>query len=175
MFEIQKFTQELLDATRDEWCKQAKQVEGDVLLTHYVRMMDWVQKVLDGECDNYIYAYALVRESSPDIACAILDISHALPNSDKPWLKVLNICIEPELDAAVSLGENMIVMGGIVAASIVESLGLTFEDHPSTQLKVHAVNPLTVEFLEGVTSVNIDDKMGLKVTTHGGWLVIDKL
>ena len=175
MYEIQKFTQELLDGTRDNWCKQVKNLEGEVLLTHYVRMMDWVQKVLNNECGDNLFAYALVRKDAPNFACAILDISHVLPNSNKPWLKVLNICIEPKLDAAVSLGENTSIMGSIVAASIVESLGLTFDDHPSTQLKVHAVNPLTVEFLEGVTSVNLDDAMGFKVTTHGGWLVIDKI
>lgn len=173
-YQFQKIDQTVLDATREEWTRQIESNEGDLVPGHYYRILDWSESHLEGRGAQNTYIYCLTRAKAPLVACAILEISHARPKSNDPWLKVLSIHVEPDLDTGdgeINLGE----LAKITSRSIIESLGLTFAQHPSSQLKVYASGSLTVKFIEGVSSVTLDSQDKLKISTHGNWLVVDKL
>ena len=175
MFQLKQFDTDLALETRKSWCAQAQKYPGDVMVSSYERLLDWVDNVVSGE-DNATFAYGLVREGQDGQACAILEFSHARPNSSEPWLKVLSIHIEPDLEVAANSGEIQKDLANVVSNAVTESLGLTFQQYPSTQLKVYARTPLTIAFLEGVAYfIELNSQMNIEVTAHGNWLVINKL
>lgn len=175
MYSFTPFTDELIQQTRDYWCQQAKEHPAEVMVSVYERLFDWVAKLISND-DSNTHAYVLAREASPNEPCAIVELSHARPDSTAPWLKVLSIHIEPRLEVAASKGENLQELAHVVAYAVVESLGLTFQEYPSTQLKVYASTPLTISFLEGVAGfIDLDDVDSLRVSAQGNWLVIDKI
>ncbi len=174
MFQLKRFDADIASATRKEWCHQAEKYPGEVMVSSYERLLDWVDCVVAGQ-ENTTFAYALVREKQPDQACAILELSHARPASTEPWLKVLSIHIEPTLEVAANLGEIQKDLAKVVSNAVTESLGLTFNHYPSTKLKVYARTPLTIAFLEGVAYfIELNTDMNIEVTVHGNWLIIDK-
>lgn len=171
MYKLLKINQDLLTNTATEWRKQIADSSGELLANRFERILDWAKKHVDGNGDNNTYVYALVRTATPDSACALLDLSHAQPHSEAPWLKVLDITVEPRLD--VNESPDIAELSSIAAAAIVETLGLTFEKHPSTQLKVYGDSPLTKDFLEGIAGA-MAPTLNISVSGHNKWLVIDK-
>lgn len=171
MYQLLKIDEKILADTITEWRKQIADSSGDLLATRYERILDWAQKHVDGNRDENTYVYALVHNNSPNVACALLDLSHAQPRSNAPWLKVLDITVEPRLD--VNDTPDIATLSAIAAAAIVETLELTFKEHPSTQLKVYGDSPLTKDFLEGIAGA-MAPKLNISVSGHRKWLVIDK-
>lgn len=171
MFTLKAVTKESLEATRFRWQAQMSRRKGEILESRYLMILDWFDRIVEKNSGNTM-AYALERDSSPGYACAMLELSHARPESDQPWLKVLSIHVEPCLDVA---GDDAPIteLAKIAAHAIVESLGLTFEQYPAKKLKVYAEAPLNRTFLEGIVG-NITITEPFTITTHGNWLVIDK-
>lgn len=168
-FDFRKIDNKILTATAQIWEQQIDASDSDILPIHYFKTLEWARRHANGEVDPDCYVYALT-DKGKDNARAILDISHARPKSNEPWLKVLSITVEPRLDAANNPPSSE--LGDIASHSLVESLGLTFQ-YPSKQLKVYGNSPLTRDFLEGI-AVSMKQIPGLTVTVHGPWLVIDK-
>lgn len=173
MFLFKALNKDLLDSTKQAWEEQIKSSIGDIYQQHYERILDWALRLIEGDTNSDTHMYALFPEAEENVACALLELSHARPSSDSPWLKVLNITVAPKYDVQ---NDHHIIsdLASIAARAVTESLGLTFEQYPSRQLKVYASTPLTLAFLEGV-SATMAGNIGINVTTHGNWLVIDKV
>lgn len=178
MYTLKQFDADLASSTRKDWCAQAKLHPGEVMVSSYERLLDWVDDItIAGDNGNGdTYAYGLVNDKKTNSACAILELSHARPNSDAPWLKVLSIHIEPRLEVNANEGGVNKDLALVVSHAISESLDLTFNHYPSTQLKIYARTPLTIEFLGSVAYfIELNSGMNIEVTAHGNWLVINKI
>jgi hypothetical protein len=172
MYYLKLLTPEIFETTKASWIRQIQEAGEKIFANHYYRILDWGNKFVNGDCDENTYAYALIDEDKPGVARAILDITHARKNSYSPWLKVLAINVEPSLD--VSCEPDLRMLSRIASKSITEALGLTFEDHLSSQLKVYCTEPFSLDFVEGVCA-SIDGFVdGVIFSTHSNWLVIDK-
>lgn len=179
MFKLLAIDKGISQETRAAWAKQIEARAEDVLASHYERILDWADKYANGTGDKYCYVYGLVRNDGSKHACAVLEISHARPRSKEPYLKVLSVYLEPNLDlgdedkiGAVMLGE----IGAILAYSLTESLRLTVKEHPSTVLKVYARSDYAKGFFEALTAQLMQKGSipGLNLVVQGRWLVFNK-
>nr|VFJ42317.1 MAG: hypothetical protein BECKFW1821A_GA0114235_100177 [Candidatus Kentron sp. FW] len=172
MLKFLEMDKSLLTSTRRDWEEQLNRDPGEFLPGRYLSILDWTTKCVDGVGDHNTYAYAIVDDSKPDSARAILELSHARPNSDSPWLKVLSIHLEPNLDVSEN-DVDISIMAEISILALRECLGLAFSTHPSDTLKVYAGTPLSLKFLRGLSEPLKD--VGINVSTHRNWLVLSGL
>jgi len=169
MFHFKKLTPTLFRTTEKEWMIQIEKANGEIFASHYRQVLDRGKKSIKKQCDKNLYTYALTQKENPDLASAILEISHACPTAEAPWLKLLAINIAPSFDAVYTPDSR--VLAKIVATAITESFELTFTDCVSEQLKVYCATPFSIEFVEGVCS-GIKNFDGVNFSTSGNWFVI---
>lgn len=147
---------------------------GNILVSHYERILDWADKHASGKNDKNCYVYGLVCDKEDGHACAILEIAHARPGSDDPWLKVLSVYLEPRLDIGemdVRNTDDIATIGEIMAHALTKSLGLTLKEHPSSKLKVYARTDLELNVFQFVAAEAAkDDLGGMVISIHGRWL-----
>nr|VFK57652.1 MAG: hypothetical protein BECKTUN1418F_GA0071002_112312 [Candidatus Kentron sp. TUN]VFK64951.1 MAG: hypothetical protein BECKTUN1418D_GA0071000_13021 [Candidatus Kentron sp. TUN]VFK65996.1 MAG: hypothetical protein BECKTUN1418E_GA0071001_111812 [Candidatus Kentron sp. TUN] len=172
MLNLSKINPELLKGTRSEWLDQIDHDPAEFLPGRYISTLDWTKKCVHDEGDGNIYAYAVVDNDRPDSARAILQLSHARPNSDSPWLKVLSIHLEPNLDISRN-DEDISLIAEISIVALKGCLDLTFQEYPSNTLKLYAGTPLSLEFLRGLSQPL--KEFGIGISTHGNWLVLSGL
>ncbi|WP_145930822.1 hypothetical protein [Acidihalobacter prosperus] len=174
-FLIKTIDQAIYDATHSVWTTQLQENEAEVPSSAYRRILEWAKRHVNGQQDKNTYCYVLSQEDKPYVACALLEISHARPQSDGPWLKVLQIHVQPKWEVSTLDEETMPLeeLARLAASALVEAFGLTFEELPSCQLKVWCSTPLTKEFMQGIV-LSLPATMGIKVATHGNWLVLEK-
>lgn len=178
MYRLISVNKDLADRTRSKWSEQIAARSSGILITHYERILDWADKFVTGKGDKDCFIYGLVCNDGSKHACAILEISHALPNSRKPWLKVLSVYLEPDLDVGDQDSVKSDILGrisGILGYSLVESLKLTVKAHPSNTLKVYARSDFAKGFFEALAAevMRSDEIPGLRLSVQGRWLVFD--
>ena len=174
-YEMKKVDTALFETTKTEWERQAGCL-GDIGLliqSDIGRVFQWVKS-------NNLHNYALVREGCA-YASAIIEITHALPNSETPYLKVLDIKLEPNLNLEIQDQEDESVLKQIFDVqmyALIYSITLIFSELPSTKLKIYGRTDLMVGMFNGVISAGkIDDtlsKLGLTIRRESKWLVIDR-
>lgn len=173
MYRCTRFDRIIFGETQAVWNRQLNELVGSLPRAHHEGILGWVEKHLN-DPGPYSYAYALIRENEA-YACAVLDVSYAhVPGNS--WLKMLQVCTEPRIDASVASGDEGIKeLSHVAANALVNVFGLTYEEHPCNCLKVYGRTPLTVEFLEGVAG-NLPqlEGFGLRVYSQAGWLIFDK-
>lgn len=175
-FELKPVDQELLDKTEAEWTEQLEAHPGDLPPARFMQFIEWSRDHVDGQSTagrGRAYCYALVREDSPTIAVALLSISYARPETNSPWLKVLEMRLEPQLDAMADNDdeeETLVKLSEILGAILLETFRLAHADFPSKELKVYGELPATRQFMEGI-AVSLRDK-GIKAKAHGNWLIL---
>jgi hypothetical protein len=179
-YSLQRIDSQLVRSTHTAWSDQLTRLsspEDYVLVSHYERILLWIQNFTDGlnvsKGENW-YGLVDVQQGYP---VALLELIHARPESDAPWLKLLNLYVEPRLDVEKrELGDSSTISEAaeVVVASITEALILTFEDLPSAQLKIYGRTEQMKGFFEGLVATFDDPVPGIKVKLEGRWLVFDK-
>lgn len=175
MYTLKKVDLALAVATREVWTTQASEVEDEnVLWGHYARILDWTDKYAAGRGDQHAHVYGLTCNDMAH-ACAVLELAHAKPHSDNPWLKILSVHMQPALDLERS-NLDITQAADVYSYALGESLRLTFTDLPSTTLKVYARTDMEEGFFRVIAARLMSDERisGLNLAVQGRWLVFSK-
>jgi hypothetical protein len=184
MLRAQEFNRQLLESTRAAWNQQVASVgdyDESVYAGEYDLILSWVSEVLndDGGEHKYSHAYGLVPDDG-DHAKAILKLTHARPHSNEPWLKVLNIYLEPKIDVRdrQEISEEQIRNAErCLSRSITESLRLTHDDLPAESLKIYGRGEKMQAYLDRIIA-NLpegDDTPDVESKRYGAWLEIENV
>lgn len=169
--QFKRFDPELLEKTKTIWSDQLDVHKNEVYGPAIQQKLDWAEKKVNDETGT-IHVYALLHQDTGEHACAIIELSHAMPNNDNAWLKMLSMTVQPDFDAAVGGASNSDL--AIISAKIIlESYYLIFDQHPSAKLKILGNNSMSIDFLNAVAATLQDIK--IKAYTQGQWLVIEKV
>ncbi|MCS3750590.1 hypothetical protein GGQ19_001759 [Salinibacter ruber] len=182
MPEVREFDSELLEQTRKEWNKQvtsAKEEDDIVLAGDYDVILGWVESVLKDDSGKYKYARPCGVFWGDGYARSVLKLTHAEPHSDEPWLKLLQVYLEPrvDIDQRTSLTQGALKKAErVLSVSITKAIELTHDDIPAEILKIYGRTEKMRGLLNGiVASLPEDENLpGIEeVSMHGNWLVID--
>jgi len=166
-------------ATFDQWKSDALAIgeEGVFLSADIEQQLNGLK--VKKACDKDIYCYFLVKKGNM-FASSLLEVAHAMPNSSNPWLKLLDITLQPSLlplegKTTEALKETFLVLG----QSIVHVIGLTFDEHPSTKLKIYGRTAEMRNLFAAIISTGILDSaleaLHLSAALEGNWLVLTKI
>jgi hypothetical protein len=166
-------------ATLDQWTAEAQALgdEGVFLSFDIEQHLNGLKQLTERERD--LHGYFLV-ENGKHFAASVLEVSHALLKSDRPWLKLLNITIRPAL---LPIGDNSSEIlkeaFSVLAHSISHAIELIFHEHPSTKLKIYGRTPEMVSLFRAIISAGILDAaldaIQLTIKLEGNWLVLAKI
>jgi hypothetical protein len=165
-------------ATLDQWKKDTFALgdEGVFISLDIERRLDGLKHQTES-IDN-LHCYFLVKKDTL-VASSILEVTHAMPKSDDPWLKLLNITFRPIfLPQDTKPTEIIKETIEVLIFSIVHVIELIFHEHPSTKLKIFARTPEMNNFFQMI--VGLDkletalDPLQLSIRLEGRWLVLVK-
>lgn len=168
----------LFGSTRGEWESQLAANPGNVSKPYYDASLDFLSRFMSGlvaSADGGMGVCGVVEDGNPH-ASALIVVSHARPNSNKSFLKMLDMYVQPNLNLA-NAGPNYAQLAWISATAILGCLRMTDHEYPSKQLKIHAQFPLDKEFLTAVQTAMLSDpelSELFDVEMHPNWLVITK-
>lgn len=170
--------QELFDKTKSAWNQQVEADPENISSTYYEAGLDYLQKILsqDGGTAELPNRICAVIEDGEETASALIVVTHAGNHTDRPYLKMLNVYVQPKLNVADKT-PNIPELAWIAATAIIGCLGLTYSDYPSQELKIHTGVPLDKEFLSAVTTAMLGNRMfdaNYSVNGHGPWIVVAK-
>ena len=179
-FQMGPLEGDVAEATEKHWLEQMEdftEPEDIVLLSNYERLLDWTLKHTNGKDDGLVYGLV-----NPDrgYAQAIVELTHARPHSNSPWLKLLDIHLEPRLDVdnrEEINSEYYKEVFAVLTATITLSLGKTFNDHPARQLKVYGRTSEMRGLFDAFVAISNEENIpvpNLRVKRQGRWLVFDK-
>ena len=165
-------------ATLEQWRAEAQALgdEGVFLSFDVEQRLNGLKQLTESE-DN-LHCYFLVKNGKP-FAVSILEVSHALPKSDKPWLKLLNITLQPSL---LPIGDNSSEIlkeaFSVLAHSITHAIDLIFTKS-FKKLKIYGRTPEMVSLFRAIISAGfLDaalDAIQLTIKLEGNWLVLAKI
>jgi hypothetical protein len=130
------------------------------------------------ENEKDLHCYFLVKNGN-NFASSILEVSHALPKSNKPWLKLLDISLQPSLLPVEGKEYTALKEAFLVSAySISHAIGLIFNELPSKELKVYGRTPeMKNLFTAIVSTTELDqalDLFQLSIRLEGSWLILER-
>lgn len=169
---------DLLERTKGAWSQQLSENPENASATYYDAALDYCGRTVDGKtltADGGGCLCAVV-ENGRDSAAALLVVSHAKARSDKAFLKMLDVYVQPNLNLADS-EPNYSELAWIAATAIIGCLGLTYDDFPSHQLKLHTAFPLDTAFMSAITAVIFGQgelAEHYEVSHQSNWLVVTK-
>lgn len=170
------------EATFEDWKGKAATLgeEGILIFSEIEYRLTSLKSLAEKE-ENF-HCYFLVRKGQK-VASSLLEISHAMPNSEKPWLKLLNITLSPKI-LPLNGGEKNIALVlkeafEVLASSASHAIELIFHEHPSVELKIYGRTPEMWGLFTGIISSGILDSVlepfGLTPRLEGKWLVFAKI
>lgn len=169
--EFVQLDEKRLDEVSEDWLSQADSHPSEVLRFDYEAVLAQMRRTIthmDGASACGVY------DDERDTMPALLVLQHAREGFEDSWLKMLQIYLEPELDAAVwSETADLGRLGEIVTAAALGGWEATFETYPSSELKIRGRDTLALEFLSGVLADN--EKLSERhviVRTHGRWVIL---
>lgn len=171
---------DLLDRTEAGWLEQIEAHPGELPYARFLQFIDWSRGQIGGAPTagrGRSYCYALVKDDQPTAAVALVSVSYARPETRSPWLKVLEMRLEPRLDVLADDEDvdedNLIELSIVLGEILLGSFKLAHDEFPSKELKVYGEQPATKQFMEGIAT-NLR-KDGLKAKAHGNWLILQTL
>jgi hypothetical protein len=133
------------------------------------------------EAERNIHGYFIVKNGE-EIASSLLEISHAMPGTEKSWLKLLNVTLRPTLLPSYNGDGNLELMKEtfqVSAISIMKAVELTFHELPSKELKIYGrTSEMQSLFKSIITAGALDDVLetiGLAARLESRWLVLAKV
>jgi alpha-N-acetylglucosamine transferase len=171
-YELRKFTSPTLGDTQKEWDRQIAKDPDEILRSQYDRIFSWAAGHIDyGNHQLDTFAYGLFHDGKHQ-ADAIVEVSYA--KAGRKWLKMLDLHLSPELDAAFyDQTVDLSRMSQLFTAAIFGVLHLTDTAHRADTVKLYGRSGTLLSFLKGVaTYINDRSKTpGLTVAIEGRWLV----
>lgn len=169
-------TFEIISLTKAAWNEQLDSFSDDedvMLATSYRSRLSFMAESLEGTGPGF---YGLIGEEG--YARSVLELTHRRGGS-RSQLRLLNIHLEPKLDVENRDRGQMDVREAVflLTRSISEALRLTFDEHPSNELKVYVRTDHVKGFLEVIASQLESGTAGipgLSIDTEGRWLVFKK-
>jgi hypothetical protein len=165
-------------ATLDQWTieAQARGDEGVFLASEIENYLRGLKQLTERE--KNLHSYFMVKKGVP-YASSIIEVSHALPQSDKPWLKLLNLTLRPGLLPKGDDSEEILKEGfSVIAFSVTHAVELIFHELPATKLKIYGRTTEMISFFKGIISSGfLDaalDAINLNMKIESNWLVIAK-
>ncbi len=125
-----------------------------------------------GDSQQYVYAYVYIGTTGSFDGLALL--SHALPKSTSPWLKVLELTLAPgfiNVDNPAPLDELI----KIAASVVTEVFELTSDRHKSSSVKIYGDSVMDVRIWKSVAQkLQGNVNMPFDTSSHGRWLVLER-
>lgn len=175
MFELIELKDKFADDTINEWNRQINSFTSDedlILESSYRSKLNYLSNN-----ENAVF-YGL-KAQDKDHALSILEMTLRRPAGSETGLRLLNITLEPDLDAENrNIGDDMQYAIKVIATSIVRAFSLTYNEIPAKTFKIYARTDSTMTILKFVSAAISDaEKLSDKLETRfeGRWLVIDKL
>lgn len=170
---LKKTTAGDLDAILEDWSELTLPYgdEGAVYANDLNEKIAQLKKSIS-EPNNYAYVF----ENEEGKTKALLSIIHALPKSDTPWLKLLDLDLHPDL----VLGDfNVHEAAEAVSFSIFDSIDLLFNDYNSAkELKIYGRTDNMIKTFDRIVKSkalnNIFEKADILCTRSSRWLVFRK-
>ena len=125
------------------------------------------------------HCYFLVKDGE-DFASSLIEVSHAMPRSENPWLKLFNITLRPYLLPSIDGNVNNLTDTlRVITFSITHTLELMFKDHEAQKLKIFGRTTEMIIYFqivaEGGHLDEILDILHLEAKIEGRWLVLSKI
>jgi len=179
MFRLEPITNnDVWQATLDAWKRDASESsdEGVFLESDVNSRLHWQREQAESAANSHGY---FIVENGQQIASSLLEVNHAMPNSNKPWLKLLSISLRPSLVLDVNEGANEEALKKVfvvLVSSIVHATELIFHQHPSRELKIYGRTPEMMSLFKGIVSAGALDavleSIGLSARVESKWLVL---
>lgn len=165
---------DLFVATQAAWNSQIEDNGENVSLAYYQAGLSFCEKTVQGHTfpakDGCLCA--IVEEGAAQ-ASAFVIVGHA---KAKKEVRMLDMYVQPTLNLADS-GPSYAALAWIAAEAVIGCLGLTYDQYPAEQLKIHTAFPLNNEFMAALAAA-IFTQDGLAehyvVTSQGNFLVVEK-
>jgi len=129
------------------------------------------KEILNGG-HNQQYAYVYIGTTGSLDGLVLL--SHALPKSTSPWLKVLELTLAPgfiNVDNPAPLDDLM----KIAASVVTEVFELTSDIHKSSSVKIYGDSVMDVRIWKSVAQkLQGNVNMPFDTSSHGRWLVLER-
>ena len=186
MYKLVKCTNELLENTKIQWLSKAKTL-GDLgvfIATDIENKFLGFEKQDTATSD--LHMYCLIddpeQNENPEAdAKSILQIIHALPNSDNGWLKLLDITLDPVLtfDSGSVTEEEAKKSFMVLANSIIWSMTLIFKDFKDAgSIKIYGRTDIMRDMFVSLLSTGMLHEhlspIGVNVRKESTWLVFEK-
>lgn len=169
---------DIWQATIDQWKIDALSLgdEGVFVALDVERRLNGLK--LQAEREANLHCYFLVKNGT-SVASSVLEVSHAMPASQDPWLKLLNISFRPIFLPQESKPTEIIKETiEVLVFSIAHVIELIFHEHPSTKLKIFARTPEMYSFFQVIVGTEkldtVLDPLQLSIKLEGKWLVLEK-
>lgn len=166
---LQLMTQELLENLKEDWQFQLESL--DINPARFLGAIARAAAFVAGDYDKNQYAYAFIQNEKVD---ALLLLSHACPQSDRSWLKVLEITLSPTLvdnEAPVS-ADTLIKMFAHIVMDVAE---MTDNEHPSNKIKIYSDSIMDIRMLTALAeNLQDEDFIPFHSSSHRGWLILEK-
>lgn len=168
----------VFQATLDAWTHDVSAYgdAGVFLAGDIESRLRWQRQQAEETKDAYWY---FIVENGQNVASSLIEVVHAMPRSDKPWLKLLDIDLKPSLVAACCDdvdGEALRKAARVLGTSIAHAIGLIFSDLPSRELKVYGRTSEMMMLFRAIVSMGSLDSVlesaGLSVRLESKWLVL---
>ncbi|MDQ6988647.1 MAG: hypothetical protein Q9M19_02100 [Mariprofundaceae bacterium] len=158
-----------LAAIEIEWLEQLEVI--DINPARCLGALSRATKVINGDHNNQ---FAYVHVSVSGSFNGIVLMSHALPKSNAPWLKVLELTLAPTLvdeQHPTAISE----LTKIGSSVIDEVFTLSIDKHKSESVKIYGDSIMDVRmWREAITKLKDAVGMPYVATSHGRWLVLEK-
>jgi hypothetical protein len=172
-YELRKFDADSLRNTIDGWQAQMKAKPLSVARPQYDRIFEWVPEHVgydDAQEENFAYGIFLGTSTCAD---AIAEVTYT--KSGRKWLKLLDLHLSPEIDAAFfEQTIDLHRISALFSEAVIGVVKLTGNAHPSTTVKLFARSGTLLAFFRGLGAY-IETQMdykGPKITIEGRWLVL---
>lgn len=170
---LEKASEKDLIDIKNKWSEEANDYgdDGSVYANDIRLVVDNLINQIE-EKDHYAY---FLKKQDGEIT-AILHIIHALPNSDKPWLKLFDLEISPHI---AFFDHDDKLVGETVTASIFEPVDLLFGDYAEAkELKIYSRTELMGDLFTFIAKdkglKEILSKSEISCLKQNQWLVFRK-
>jgi len=163
-----KIDNQVLSIIESQWDKDLDEFDA----VHPARCRGAIARAkdcLDTKADHNVHPYAVI-DSSEGYEAIIL-LSHAMPNTHKAWLKMLELTLRPRYAAdgmACDL-DNLIDIGACVIADLYD---LSSDEHKSDKIKIYGDSLMDARIWRAVAKRIDAATVPFELSHHGQWLVL---
>lgn len=170
---VEKIEGAALQEIKEAWLEQANDDALGASVFRYEQDLAYFERVVSGAASQGTCYVSGVKDEASGAYRALITVSHNKPKSDSPYLKVLDLTLEPTL-AAEDAQKSKITVGWVLATAMVGCLDLAGRNMPSREVKFFLNRTADKDLLLATSSAlaglrEFSDV--LDVDGHGSWVV----